>query len=137
MSAMGERFLLLEMTADALDAIDPGLATQFRFVNGLPLGGAHRAGPDDDRLGRFEVSADGGAEHVASMDEGPDGIRVSCSCGRWSAAVDGDEIDDLVAEARAHFGPNGGSFLGAGSGADVDGEGEPGVVPLFADRRVS
>ncbi len=136
MSAMGERFLLLEMTADALDGIDPGLATQFRFVNGLPLVGAETIGPDDG-LGLLELPADGAAEHVASMDEGPDGIRVSCSCGRWSAAVDWDEIDELVVEARAHFGPNGGSFLRAGSGVGVDGKGEAGVVPPSATRRVS
>ena len=36
MSAMGERFLILEETADALDVIDPELATKFRLVNGLP-----------------------------------------------------------------------------------------------------
>ena len=37
MSAMGERFLILEETADALDVIDPELATKFRVVNGLPV----------------------------------------------------------------------------------------------------
>ena len=36
MSAMGERFLILEETADALDVMDPELARQFRLVNGLP-----------------------------------------------------------------------------------------------------
>ena len=53
MSAMGDRLLLLEDTADALDAIDPELANQFRLVNGLPDGylealtRADRAEPSD------------------------------------------------------------------------------------------
>lgn len=36
MSAMGEQFLILEETAEALQSFDPELAKQFRIVNGLP-----------------------------------------------------------------------------------------------------
>jgi hypothetical protein len=112
MSAMGDRLLLLEDTAEALDAIDPELANQFRLVNGLPdgyfeaLSRADHAQPSD---------AEPSATHVASVDDGPHGIRVSCSCGRWQADVGWDEIDDLVEAARAHFTTVGASILDQGA----------------------
>ena len=37
-SAMGDLFLVLEEAADALGAIDPEAAMEFRSVNGLPAG---------------------------------------------------------------------------------------------------
>ncbi len=112
MSAMGDRLLLLEDTADALDAIDPELADQFRLVNGLPDGyfealtRADQAEPSD---------ADALATHVASVDDGPDGIRVSCSCGRWQATVGWEEIDVLVEAARTHLPTPGASILDQGA----------------------
>jgi len=109
MSAMGERFLLLEDTADALDVIDPELARQFRLVNGLPypgLGGLAR--PE-----RLDPTWRVAAGHAASIDEGRDGIRVDCSCGDWHVEVGWGEIDDLVVAARAHFGTEGGPILDA------------------------
>jgi hypothetical protein len=112
MSAMGDRLLLLEDTADALDAIDPELANQFRLVNGLPDGyfeAVNRAG------GAEPTDADASATHVASVDDGPDGIRVSCSCGQWQAAVGWEEIDDLVEAARTHFTTVGASILDHGA----------------------
>ena len=91
MSAMGERFLLLEETADALDVIDPELARQFRLVNGLPFAALGVGGPQ-----RFDPPFGVATGHAASIEEGPDGIRVACSCGDWHAEVGWDEIDDLV-----------------------------------------
>ncbi len=102
MGAMGERFLLLEDTADALDTIDPQLARQFRLVNGLPP-------VADVEPGIAEPGFPG--VHVASIDEDADGIRVDCSCGAWRAEVGWDEIDDLVVAARSHFGVESGSIL--------------------------
>jgi hypothetical protein len=125
MSAMGERFLLLEDTADALDVIDPELARQFRLVNGLPypgLGGV----PLPERL---DPSWRMGAGHAASIDESPDGIRVDCSCGGWHASVGWDEIDDLVVAARAHFGMEGGPILNADAGRS-DETGAAGPPPI-------
>jgi hypothetical protein len=105
MSAMGERFLLLEDTADALDAIDAELARQFRLVNGLPAVGSDAdPGPGNGEPGFPGV-------HVASISEDDDGIRVECSCGAWRAEVGWDEIDDLVLAARTHFGVESGSVL--------------------------
>lgn len=105
MSAMGERFLLLEDTADALDTIDPDLARRFRLVNGLPSAGAG-AQPEP---GIAEPGFPG--VHVASIDEDAAGLRVECSCGGWRAEVGWDEIDDLVVAARSHFGVESGSIL--------------------------
>ncbi len=112
MSAMGDRLLLLEDTADALDAIDPELANQFRLVNGLPDGYLEAL----TRVDHTEPSdADTLATHVATVDDGPDGIRVSCSCGQWQAAVGWEEIDDLVEAARTHFTTVGASILDHGA----------------------
>jgi hypothetical protein len=116
MGAMGERFLLLDDTADALDVIDPELARQFRLVNGLPfpgLGGVQAEGLDPS--GRVATG------HAASIDESPDGIRVACSCGDWHAEVGWDEIDDLVVVARAHFGREGGPILDSEARSDQPG----------------
>jgi hypothetical protein len=124
MSAMGERFLLLEETADALDVIDPELARQFRLVNGLPFAALGVGGPQ-----RFDPPFGVATGHAASIEEGPDGIRVACSCGDWHAEVGWDEIDDLVVAARAHFGTEGGPILG---GDDVHGDesGAAGSPPI-------
>jgi hypothetical protein len=124
MSAMGDRLLLLEDTADALDAIDPDLGNQFRLVNGLPDGysaAVSRAGPlPPDPIGPAP------AAHVASVEDGPDGVRVACSCGRWQADVGWDEIDDLVVAARAHFATEDGAVLDA-EGYDRGAEPGPGT----------
>jgi hypothetical protein len=98
MSAMGDRLLLLENTADELAAVDPDLARRFRQANGLPVADRPDVGP-------------GG--HMASVDETPEGIRVACSCGRWNAEVGWDRIDELVVEAREHFGSEGGGVADA------------------------
>ena len=127
MSAMGERFLLLEETADALDVIDPELARQFRLVNGLPFAGLDGV-PRPERLDPSRRVATG---HAASIDEGPEGIRVACSCGEWRAEVGWDEIDDLVVAARADFGMEGGPILDADA---VRGD-EPGAADSPPIRR--
>lgn len=124
MSAMGERFLLLEETADALDVIDPELARQFRLVNGLPFAGS--AGVASPEL--IGPSWLGTTAHAASIEEGPDGIRVACSCGGWRAEVGWDEIEDLVVAARAHFGMEGRPILGSDA-AHGDGPGTAGSSP--------
>jgi hypothetical protein len=109
MSAMGDRFLLLEETADALDVIDPDLSRQFRLVNGLPL------------VGDGDVPWPGPTTHVAAIDDDAGGMRVTCSCGEWSADVSWDEIDDLVVAARDHFGTATGSVLDHGDQPEADG----------------
>ncbi len=100
-SAMGERFLILEETADALDVIDPELAVQFRLVNGLP-------GPDErsESLGARppEPSTTPPKPHEIRMDVGADQITSDCSCGTWTSAVDGDDIDTMVIQIRQHLG---------------------------------
>ena len=98
MSAMGERFLILEETADALDVIDPDLAVQFRVVNGLP-----------DRPQAETAAGLPGPErptnrHEIRMDVGDRQIRCDCTCGTWHAEVDLVEIDTMVAQVRGHLG---------------------------------
>ena len=124
MSAMGERFLLLEETADALDVIDPELARQFRLVNGLPFAALGVGGPE-----RFDPPFGVATGHAASIEEGPDGIRVACSCGDWHAEVGWDQIDDLVVAARAHFGTEGGPILDANA-VHGDESGAAGSLPI-------
>ena len=46
MSRMGERFLVLDEAAAALDAVDPQSAAQFRLTNGLPA----PLGADGERI---------------------------------------------------------------------------------------
>lgn len=109
MSAMGDRLLILENAADALDVIDPELAKQFRLVNCLPfvdLESVARPGQIDPLW-----LTPGPHAHTASIEEIPDGFRASCSCGGWSAEVGWDEIDALVLTARGHFGPAIGAVL--------------------------
>lgn len=118
MSAMGERFLLLEETADALDLIDPELARQFRLVNGLPFVGLDGVALPE----RLDPSWGVATGHAASIAEGPDGIRVACSCGEWRAEVGWDEIDDLVVAARVHFGTEGGPILEGAVRGDEPGD---------------
>jgi hypothetical protein len=97
MGAMGERFLILEETADALDVIDPELAVHFRTVNGLPkLPGGSDA--------RHRESAVASTHHEIHMDVGDATIRSDCSCGMWSDTVGWDEIDTMVTRVRAHVG---------------------------------
>jgi hypothetical protein len=102
-SAMGERFLILEETAEALDVIDPELAVQFRVVNGLP--GQPReemeAGPTAPELmGSMSLAE----SHEIRMDVGDHQIRCDCTCGAWHCEVDWDEIDTMVAQIRGHLG---------------------------------
>jgi hypothetical protein len=119
MSAMGDRLLILEDAADALDVIDPELAKQFRLANCLPF------------VDLESVVGPGGADpswlepgpHTASIEEIDQGFRASCSCGAWAAEVGWDEIDDLVMAARAHFGALTGPVLVEAAdheGADLD-----------------
>jgi hypothetical protein len=100
---MGERFLILEETADALDVIDPELAVQFRAVNGLP-----RQPREDTATGpsAAELDAPMGTprRHEIRMDVGDQQIRTDCTCGEWSSAVEWDEIDTMVVEIREHLG---------------------------------
>jgi hypothetical protein len=100
---MGERFLILEDTADALDLIDPELAVHFRIVNGLP----RRSGDGvPDRSGEVELepAAAPSRHHEIRMDVGDDHIRSDCSCGEWSHTVGWDEIDVMVTHVREHVG---------------------------------
>ena len=102
MSAMGERFLILEETADALDVIDPQMALQFRVVNGLPTQ-AREVAPG---LRAPEVigSMCPAKRHEIRMDVGDHHIHCDCTCGAWHSAVDWDEIDTMVTQIRRHLG---------------------------------
>ncbi len=111
MSAMGERFLILEETADALDVIDPELAVHFRTVNGLPRMPRDAMYADPEVLPLEAAAAT--KHHEIRMDVGDDRIRSDCSCGAWSSTVDWDEIDVMVTEVREHVGS------ARESGADV------------------
>jgi len=102
MSAMGERFLILEETADALDVIDPELAVHFRTVNGLPK--IPREAMHTDAVAPQLDSAAATNHHEIRMDVGDDRIRSDCSCGAWSSTVGWDEIDVMVTLVRAHVG---------------------------------
>jgi hypothetical protein len=116
MSAMGERFLILEETADALDVIDPELAVHFRTVNGL-----QRVAPEELLPGAAALSEPSAvaSHHEIRMDVGDDHIRSDCSCGAWSYTVGWDEIDVMVAQVREHVGsaraPAGGAMAGVDS----------------------
>ncbi len=103
MSAMGEQFLILEETADALDVIDPELAVQFRLVNGLPRQ------PRQELLGASaapepEATSAATPHHEIRMDVGDRQIRSDCSCGAWTSVVAWDEIDTIVTQIREHLG---------------------------------
>ncbi len=99
MSAMGERFLILEETADALDVIDPELATQFRVVNGLPS-------PTADAVPAWNAVPTPAAppQHEIDMKVSDDQIRSACSCGEWASVVGWDQLDTLVVRIREHLG---------------------------------
>jgi len=102
-SAMGERFLILEETADALDVIDPDLATKFRVVNGLPqqARGEVAGGPTPvASMGSGSAAPD----HEIRMDVGDDQIRCACTCASWSCAFDWNGIDAMVVQIREHLG---------------------------------
>jgi hypothetical protein len=101
---MGERFLILEETADALDVMDPDLARQFRLVNGLPGLSTNVDSTDHDPRMSSETLP---RQHRIHMDDDADGILVECSCGDWSAAVGWDAIDELVAAVREHLAAQG------------------------------
>ena len=103
MSAMGERFLILEETADALDVIDPELATKFRVVNGLPIEPREEmaGGPAPAEFMGSECPA---TDHEIRMDVGDRQIRCECTCEAWGSAFDWDEIDTMVVQIRAHLG---------------------------------
>jgi hypothetical protein len=102
-SAMGERLLILEETADALDVIDPELAVHFRVVNGLPRDPWKdmAAGPGSAPL---ESPAGSPRRHQMRMDVGEDQIRTECSCGEWTDAVGWDRINEMVTRIRHHVG---------------------------------
>jgi hypothetical protein len=99
---MGERFLVLDEAAAALDGVDPGLAEQFRLTNGLPRPpGAALAGGGE--AGSTPV-ADADVDHEIRMEVDDDGIRCDCSCGLWSSQVDLDAVDTMVIRIRHHLG---------------------------------
>jgi hypothetical protein len=97
---MGERFLILEETAEALDVMDPDLARQFRFVNGLPKHATEEAPAEPDAPVSSRALP---RQHQIHMDDDADGILVECSCGDWSTAVGWDQIDELVTAVRGHL----------------------------------
>ncbi len=108
MSAMGERLLILEETADALDVIDPELAVQFRLVNGLPRDPSKEL-PSGLRSAQLrsahpESSVGPLGHHEMRMDVGEYQIGAECSCGEWACAFDWDEIDEMVVRIRGHVG---------------------------------
>ena len=103
MSAMGERFLILEETADALDVIDPDLATKFRVVNGLPLEPREETADGSTRA-ESKLSERPPTDHEIRMDVGDVQIRCACTCEAWSSALDWDEIDTMVVQIREHLG---------------------------------
>ena len=134
MSAMGERFLILEETADALDVIDPELAVQFRVVNGLPRQprdelstGPGPTGPSSSELKRAPAPP---KHHEIRMDVGDHHIQSVCSCGEWTSAVGWDEIDDMVARIRDHVGA-----VGVSSPDGITAT-EPSVSASGAEKRV-
>lgn len=103
MSAMGERFLILEETADALDVIDPELASKFRVVNGLPIQPREEIA-EGSTPAEFRGSERPATSHEIRMDVGDGEIRCECNCETWSASFDWDEIDTMVVQIREHLG---------------------------------
>jgi hypothetical protein len=101
-SAMGERFLILEETADAFDVIDPEMAVQFRVANGLPT--QPREVTAELTAPELIGSMSPAKRHEIRMDVGEHQIRCDCTCGAWHSAVDWDEIDTMVAQIRRHLG---------------------------------
>ncbi len=103
MSRMGERFLVLDEAATALDGIDQALAEQFRTTNGLP-------GPSRTQEAAGEVTLESGTPatpadgHEIHMVVGDDDVRCDCSCGAWTSKVDLDGIDAMVLQIRQHLG---------------------------------
>jgi hypothetical protein len=102
-SAMGERFLILEETADALDVIDPELASKFRVVNGLPIQPREEIA-EGSTPAEFRGSERPATSHEIRMDVGDGEIRCECHCETWSASFDWDEIDTMVVQIREHLG---------------------------------
>jgi hypothetical protein len=102
-SAMGERFLILEATADAIEVIDPGLARKFRVINGLP---SEPREDEAEELTPTELrgSKDPARDHEIRMDVVDRRIHCECTCEGWSSAFDSDEIDTMVVQIRAHLG---------------------------------
>jgi hypothetical protein len=103
MSAMGERFLLLEETADALDVINPELATQFRVVNGLP-GPASVSVPGWADAPTADATPEVPVHHEIAMTVEDDRIRSTCSCGGWATDVRWDDLEAMVLQVREHLG---------------------------------
>ncbi len=132
MSAMGERLLILEETADALDVIDPELAVHFRVVNGLPRDPSKEMAAVEPGSARSGPSQGPPRRHEMRMDVGEYRIRTECSCGEWASAVDWDEIDEMVVRIREH--------VGSAPASTAPGEGIPAVGspsrPVVAEKRV-
>jgi hypothetical protein len=126
---MGERFLILEDTADALDVIDPELAAHFRIVNGLPRGSRVQVS-DGSSEDEPEPAVPPSRHHEIRMDVGDDHIRSDCSCGQWSHTVGWDEIDVMVTHVREHVG----SAQASSGGGLVAGESSP--SPTAVDQQV-
>ena len=103
MSAMGERFLILEETADALDVIDPELASKFRVVNGLPIQLREEIA-EGSTPAEFRGSERPATSHEIRMDVEDRQILCDCTCETWSASFDWDEIDTMVVQIREHLG---------------------------------
>lgn len=122
MSAMGDRFLILEETADELDALDPELAARFRVVNGLPTQARKEtaAGPTPTEL--MEPMRPP-SHHEVRMEVVDGQLRCDCTCAGWSSAFGWDEINMMVARIREH--------LGSDDATSGDGIAEtPGAVSL-------
>ena len=129
MSAMGERFLILEETADALDVIDPELATKFRVVNGLPFQPREELA-DGSTPAESKGSGRTATSHEIRMDVGDSQILCDCTCEAWSSAFDWDEIDTMVVQIREHLGA-----VRATSGDGITATPAP-VSPRLYEKRV-
>ena len=132
MSAMGDLFLVLEEAADALGAIDPEAAIEFRIVNGLPAGpgsslSAHPTGPATNTI-VIDTAATSHEHHEIRMVVGDDQIRSECTCGTWTCVVDWDEMTDMVDRIRDHVGH---APASSGDGITLA---EPAVIPLRLEK---
>jgi hypothetical protein len=122
---MGERFLVLDEAAAALDDIDPGLAEQFRTMNGLPGPGRTREAVGAS-VPKSRPSPTPTESHEIRMVVGDDDVRCDCSCGAWTSEVELDGIDAMVFQIRQHL----------GSEHATSEDGIPGkAVPTRSDRR--
>jgi hypothetical protein len=100
---MGERFLVLDEAAAALDAVDPQSAAQFRLTNGLPAPLGAEVTDDGPARGSARP-VDPAERHEIRMVVGDRDVRCDCSCGTWASEVGWDAIDAMVVRIRQHLG---------------------------------